>query len=139
MQRILFTLAISALLATPFTSVEAAKASVITIAQIKEMFADMRTKPGYKNWNIDGPLLWGYFFTDPDPKKLQPIADHLAKNGYRFVRIYPTDDRSTFFLHMERIEHHSPESLNQRNSELYGLAEQYKISSYDGMDVGPIK
>jgi hypothetical protein len=103
------------------------------------MFADMRTKTGYKKWNVDGDLLWGYFFTDPDRRKLQPVADFLTRNGYRFVNIYPTDDKKTFFLHVERVEHHTPESLNQRNLEFYKLAEEFHLESYDGMDVGPIE
>lgn len=111
--------------------------SVISLAQLNEMFADMRTNPGYRKWDVDGPLLWGYFFTDPSSKKLQAAADHLSSNGYRFVKIFPTEDRSTFFLHVEKIEHHTPDSLHQRNLEFYKLASSFRLQSYDGMDVGP--
>lgn len=117
----------------------AERSAVITLEQLNQMFADMRSNPGYKKWGVDGNLLWGYFFTDPNPKKLQPVADYLTKNGYHFVKIYPTDDKTTFFLHVEKIEHHTPESLNKRNHELYKLAERFHIESYDGMDVGPAK
>jgi hypothetical protein len=112
--------------------------SVITLEQLNRMFADMRTQQGYKKWNVDGPLVWGYFFTDPSRQKLQPVADHLSSIGYRFVSIYPTDDKSTFFLHVEKIEHHTPESLNRRNLEFYELARRLELESYDGMDVGPV-
>jgi hypothetical protein len=88
---------------------------------------------------VEGKLLWGYFFTDPDPRKLQPVADHLTKLGYHFVSIYPTDDKTTFLLHVEKIEHHTPESLNERNVEFDKLAEQFHLESYDGMDVGPVE
>ena len=84
--------------------------SVITLEQLNLMFAEMRANPAYKKGTINGDLLWGYFFTDPDPKKLQPVADYLTKNGYRFVEIYPTDDKTTYFLHAERVEHHAPQS-----------------------------
>lgn len=113
--------------------------SVITLEQLNQMFADMRANPGYKKWDVDGNLLWGYFFTDPNPQKLQPVADYLTGNGYHFVNIYQTDDKKTFFLHVEKIEHHTPESLNERNLEFYKLVAKYHIESYDGMDVGPAK
>jgi hypothetical protein len=111
---------------------------VITLEQLNQMFADMRAELNYKKWNVDGDLLWGYFFTDREAKKLHPVADHLTKAGYRLVNIYPTDDKTKFFLHVERIEHHTPESLDRRNQEFYKLADHYHIESYDGMDVGPL-
>lgn len=113
--------------------------AVISIDQLREMFADMRTGPGYKKWNVDGPLLWGYFFTDQDENRLKPLADYLVGNGYRFVSIYPTEDKSIFFLHVEKVEHHTPESLDKRNREFYKLAEQFHLESYDGMDVGLVQ
>ena len=116
----------------------AQQSSPITLDQVERMFADMRTKPEYKKWDIDGELLWGYYFTDPDPKKLRPLADHLSNNGYHFVGIYPDDEGKIFFLHVERVEYHTPQSLNQRNQEFYKLARQFKLISYDGMDVGRI-
>jgi len=100
------------------------------------MFSNMRTQT---KWNVDGDMLWGHFFTDPDPKKLEPLAQHMARAGYRLVRIYETDDRTTHFLHVERIEAHTPRTLHERNSELYRLATEFDLESYDGMDVGPVK
>jgi Regulator of ribonuclease activity B len=115
MKRLLLAFATLLFIATAGSPALAKESSVIPLDKLKEMFADMRTNPGYKKWNVDGPQLWGYFFTDPDSKKLQPVAEYLSSNGYRFVAIYPTDDKSTFFLHVEKVEHHTPESLNQRN------------------------
>jgi hypothetical protein len=106
----------------------------ISLEMLEEMFENMRTKSG---WNTDDALLWGYFFTDRDPKKLGPVADHLAADGYRLVKIYPTDDGATTFLHVERIERHTPYSLHERNAMFYALAARFGIDSYDGMDVGP--
>ena len=108
----------------------------IPLKMLKQMFKNMRDKSG---WDTDAELLWGYFFTDPNPEKLNPIAEHLKNAGYRIVKIYRTDDRSTNFLHVERIEHHTPASLHRRNGELQSLAESFSIESYDGMDVGPVK
>jgi hypothetical protein len=108
----------------------------IALAQLKQMFQGMRTQSG---WDTACPLLWGYFFTDPDESKLQPVAEHLARQGYRVVNIYPTDDGSTTFLHVEKVEVHTPRSLYARNAEHEALAARFGIKSYDGMDVGPVE
>ncbi len=106
----------------------------IPLSQLREMFDGMSAKT---DWAVYGEMLWGYFFTDRDPKKLQDAAAQLSADDYRVVSIYETDDKSTYFLHVERIESHTPETLNVRNKELNQLAEELKIDTYDGMDVGP--
>jgi len=120
---------------TPVKEAKAVQKQRITLEDNERMFENMRSNPG---WNTDGELLWGYFFTDPDPKKLERLVDPLTRAGYRFGSIYPTDDGSTYFLHVEKIEKHTPQTLHLRNSELYRLAEEYGLESYDGMDVGPV-
>ena len=42
-----------------------------------------------------------------------------------------------FWLHVEKVETHSPESLNKRNGELDRFASAFPSVEYDGMDVGP--
>ncbi len=106
----------------------------IPLEQLEDMFTNMRAQT---KWNLDDDMLWGYFFTDPDPKKLEPVAKHLSGAGYRVVAIYPTDDRSTHVLHVERVEHHTPKTLHARNQEFEALAAKLRIATYDGMDVGP--
>lgn len=125
-------LSLGTLGAAPQTS----EKSAITAAQLQEMFSHMRANP---KWNVDAPLLWGYFFIDPDPNWLQLVAQDLTASGYRLVDIRATDDKSAYVLHIEKVEHHTVESLNKRNQEFYALAEKFKLSSYDGMDVGPTK
>lgn len=90
------------------------------------------------SWNTSEDLLWGYFFTDRNPQKLEPLAAHLTKLGYSFVSIYETDDRSTHFLHVERVETHTPVSLYENTAQMNALAEQFGVDTYDGMDVGPV-
>lgn len=51
-------------------------------AQLESMFSDMRAKAP---WNVDGPLLWGYFFFDPNRDRLQAVANELAKAGYQVL------------------------------------------------------
>ena len=83
--------------------------------------------------------LWGYFFTDKYPEKLKNLKEVLVKEGYRFVDLYLTSDGHTYFLHVEKTEHHSAQSLYELNCKFYKLADKHNIDSYDGMDVGPIK
>jgi len=106
----------------------------IPLKQLEEMFAGMRAQT---TWNLDGDMLWGYFFTDSNPKKLEAVAQQLATDGYHVVGTHQADSKSSYILHVERIETHKPKSLDARNQEFYALAQKFGIESYDGMDVGP--
>jgi Regulator of ribonuclease activity B len=107
----------------------------VTLGQLEEMFQNIRAKT---KWNVDADLLWGYFFMDPQQDKLKPLADELSKAGYRVVNLYPSRDGQKYVLHVEKVETHTPQSLNERNIEFYRLSEKFGIASYDGMDVGPV-
>lgn len=85
-------------------------------------------------WNVDGPLLWGYFFFASSRDNLEQVASELDGKGYHIVGIEAP--RGKLRLHVERVETHTPASLDARNQEFYELAERYGVS-YDGMDVGP--
>ena len=106
---------------------------------LEEMFANIRANT---DWPIDGDMLWGYFFTGKDPAKLESAGQALEARGYRYVGILRPDaedeDQDTLYLHVERIETHTVESLHQRNTELYELVETLGLETYDGMDVGPV-
>lgn len=129
-RRVLWLLSAAVALTAPAVM---AQASRISLAQLEKMFASMRA--GTK-WNVDGPLLWGYFFFDPSDAKLQVAAKELQEAGYRVVGIQQVA-LQRFRLHVERIEAHTPSSLDARNGELYAFAEKHQLASYDGMDVGP--
>ena len=120
--------------AASLTEVEAQSSQRIQLSQLEAMFSNMRAKAP---WNVDGPLLWGYFFFDPSREKLQDAAKELTAANYRIVDIVEVPGRNTFRLHVEKIEVHSPTSLHSRNNEMYELASKYKLASYDGMYVGP--
>lgn len=111
------------------------KKSAMTLQQMEQMFANMRAQT---KWDVDGEMLWGYFFTDPDTNKLERASQRLTASGYRLVKIYPTDDKSTCVLHVELIEKHTPQTLQARNGEFEKLANELGLESYDGMDVGPV-
>ena len=109
--------------------------NMIPLEDLEEMFSSMRTETG---WDVEGELLWGYYFTDPDEAKLERAAQQLVAAGYDFVLIARADDDSTCVLHVERAEKHTPKTLHARNAELDRLAAKLGLESYDGMDAGPV-
>lgn len=114
---------------------------IITLSSLEEMF-DSINKKGI--WDMSKPMLWGYFFTHQEPKKLDEAKVILVKKGYRFVDIYIAEKQDKnepelWWLHVEKEEIHSPQTLDKRNDELYLLANKLGLNSYDGMDVGPIQ
>jgi hypothetical protein len=115
---------------------------MITSDALQDMFDSTRANTNVK-WSIDDVCLWGYFFTDHDRQKLLAAAQALENLGYRVVGfLEPTaqdDDQGLLFLHVEMEERHTVESLNARNQELYRFASEFKLESYDGMDVGPVE
>jgi len=114
--------------------------SVISRDQLQEMFHNMANTPG---WDVSKPMLWGYFFTHASRSPLEKAAKQLMSKGYRVVGIYVGDkdspsDPDVWWLHVEKIENHSVDSLDRRNKEFNRLAESLELDSYDGMDVGPV-
>lgn len=109
---------------------------MIELSQIEEMFENVRAQT---EWDIDAEMLWGYFFTDPDSAKLQAAAEELESIGFRPVSVYPSEDESYFWLHVEREERHTPASLYVLSQRLSEVAERHGLRSYDGVDVGPIE
>jgi len=105
---------------------------VIKRAQLEEMFAGMRAKAP---WNVDGPLLWGYFFNGQDRSSLERVAEAVKSDGYRVVALEQRE--GLWRLHVEKVETHSVDSLERRNGNFYALAHKVGGVIYDGMDVGP--
>lgn len=108
---------------------------MITIEDIKTLFDDLRAD---SEWNVDGPLTWGYYFTDTDSERLQPLSEHLCGNGYRFVELYATEDSRRYFLHLERVERLRPETVLNRHKSMEEKAAEFGVEAFDGLDVdGP--
>jgi hypothetical protein len=116
-----------------WTPVHAQERPHIARAQIDSMFSAMRANAP---WNVDGPLLWGYYFSAPTSEKLDQIASELESKGYRVVGITMPQGKPR--LQVEKVETHTPASLDARNQEFYTLAGRNGIS-YNGMDVGPVQ
>lgn len=112
----------------------------IYLDQLEEMFSSVESNT---DWDTSGNMLWGYFFTHNEPTKLEKAKDVLASKGYSFVDIHLSDkdgsnESDIFWLHVEKIETHSPTSLDKINNELYIFANEFGLDSYDGMDIGPV-
>ena len=106
----------------------------ITLQQLNEMFAGLRDET---DWNIDGEMLWGYYFTAPAPEVLESLAETLSERNFDISEIFESDDEPLFILQAERLEKHTPESLFALNAELEALATKFEGVEYDGMDVNP--
>lgn len=112
----------------------------IFIEDLHNMFSNIKANG---NLDMNSPMLWGHFFTHNEPSKLEAVIPALEKLGLRFVDIYLSDkddpsEPDLFWLHMEEVRIHTPESLDQRNNELFIFAHQEGLDSYDGMDAGPV-
>ena len=106
---------------------------------LQAMFNNILTKT---DWAINGPMLWGYFFTNDARGPLEAAAELLRIKGYQLVGVYlnDMDDPSApdrWCLHMEMVETHTVDSLLARNEQLSEFAARNGLASYDGMDVGP--
>lgn len=114
---------------------------MITLDMLQAFFSDTRQKntSTSQTWSIDEVCRWSYFFVDEDSEKLTPLVRHMQAQGYEFIGITEPDDADEdpfFYLQLDRIERHTPESLHARVQALYGIAEQFEIADYDGMNVG---
>ena len=114
--------------------------SSISRERLQAMFAQMQRQ---SHWDLNKPLLWGYFFISPTREPLDKAAPLLAAMGYRVVGISPVgktlspvSDR--WRLHVDRVEIHTVDSLDARNREFNEFARANGIALYDGMDVGPV-
>ena len=97
----------------------------------EQMFASMRDG----GVSPDQPLLWGYFFYG-DKAGLDKVWGEIDDHGYKLVRLEELEDKTSFILHVEKVEQHSVDSLLKRNAELTAIATPNGVE-YDGMDVGP--
>jgi hypothetical protein len=111
---------------------------MITKEEMVALFDDMKQNAP---WDISKPLLWGYFFADADKAKLEAAQVLLQAQGYQIVGIYDSKPESgtpaLWWLHIEKVEHHTVDTLHARNQAFYQFADEHQLESYDGMDVGP--
>jgi hypothetical protein len=126
--------------ATASTLSETVMPGRIPKSQLQEMFDNIAATT---DWDMNGDMVWGYFFTDSDKSALERASQKLQKHGYQLVDIFQPQDEGAplpyFFLHVERVETHTVDSLYRRNAELEAFARANGLDTYDGMDVGPVE
>ena len=76
------TLALALAIAATCMPATAQAPKRIQLAQLEAMFASMRASTP---WNVDGPLLWGYFFYYSSRAKHEQAAKELQVTGYSVV------------------------------------------------------
>jgi hypothetical protein len=111
---------------------------VIDRAKLGEMFDNIAEQG---QWDMSQPMLWGYFFTHRDPKRLNDVVPILQSRDYEFVDIFKSEkddpaEADLWWLHVQRVEVHSVDSIFARNEQLDDFARMHNLDSYDGMDVG---
>ena len=114
--------------------------SMISKEQLQEMFDSISEST---DWDMSGDMLWGYFFADADKAILERVAPILEEMGYSVNSIFLSDtefedEPDLWWLHVEKIETHSVDSLDKTNLAFYEFAEKHGLDTYDGMDVGPV-
>jgi hypothetical protein len=98
------------------------------------VFAEMRKNP----WDLNGDLLWGYFFTNQNKKALEFDAWVLRRFGYRTVDMHQDEKKGFWWLHVEKVERHTLDSMAGRNVRLAWFGSVFGGSDYDGWDVGQV-
>lgn len=106
------------------------KKDMITIEKIEEMYSNMKSN----GVDITADFLYGYFFISNKKELLEKAIPDLEAMTFKFVDIYQSDDNN-WWLHVERIESHSVQTLFDLNKKLYAIADKYRIE-YDGYDLG---
>lgn len=130
MKNILIGLLILNLLTSCSLNSQTKEQDMIPIEKIEEMYSNMKSI----GVDITADFLYGYFFISKKPKRLKKAVPDLEAMSFRFVDIYQSDDK-IWWLHVERIESHSAQSLFDLNKKLYNIADKFKIE-YDGYDLG---
>lgn len=112
----------------------------ITLDSLQEMF---RSIAADTDWDMSKPMLWGHFFVHSEPQALEAAIPLLMAMGLEPVDIFIADkdkasDPDLYWLQVQEVRVHTPESLDQRNDEFYAFARAQGLDAYDGMDVGPL-
>jgi len=107
---------------------------MISRKDVDELFIKMR-KAG---WQMDQPQTWGYFFKERSKSKLSNLSEKLSNLGYQIIDINQSYPDKIYWLHIEKTEVHSEQSLHQLNQSFYQLAKEQDIQAYDGMDISPV-
>lgn len=113
----------------------------INITHVNMMFDNIKKNT---NWDTSADLRWSYYFSHGDRSQLEKAQEKLVAKGYRFVDLNISEDDDEFapvgsyYLQIDKIETHSPKSLDKRNDEFFIFANEFGLDAYGGMDAGPV-
>lgn len=108
---------------------------------IREIFETAAREDG---WNLEGVMLYSYYFVDTDADKLEQLGLEFEEKGYDFIGIFELGEEDSdeptgeYLLHIDKEEIHTPESLAERNVEFAKLAAEKELDSYDGWEFGEV-
>lgn len=113
----------------------------ITLEQITDFFNETRelNQLDKAGWNIDDQCRWSYYFLDTDQDKLVALAKHFEAKGYEVVDIDEAEEEGDYFLQVDCVETHTPESLFALSESFDKLAQEFNVRDYDGMDVSGLE
>ena len=109
------------------------------LKEIKEIFADAAREEG---WEVEGEMLYSYYFVDTSIEKLEKLGLQLEKEDYDFINIFELGDDETgeptgeYLLHLDKTEKNTPETLIDKIEQFEKLAVEYEIDSFDGWEFG---
>ena len=104
------------------------------LKELKEIFADAAREEG---WDVEGEMLYSYYFVDDSIEKLEKLGLKFEKDGYDFINIFELGDEETneatgeYLLHLDKTEKQTPETLNGRLAEFQKLAEENEVEDLE--------
>ena len=109
------------------------------LKEIKEIFTDAAREEG---WEVEGEMLYSYYFVDTSIEKLEKLGLLLEKEDYDFINIFELGDDESgeptgeYLLHLDKTEKNTPETLIDKIERFENLAVEYEIDSFDGWEFG---
>lgn len=89
-------------------------------------------------WDLNKPLVWGYYFYDKDPAKLEKLKKKLEEKGFKVYQVRKSAYfiRNNYLLYAYEEVTHTPESLFDQCNRLANLAIENGIEEFDGWEAG---
>lgn len=124
------------------TPVDANRTEIMetSLFELQETFVKMNNEAG---WDVNKPLIWGYYFYDHSPEKLRMLSKKLKGESFNVYEIREsgseTDDAYLLYAYEKAV--HTPNSLLERNKKLAQFAIENSIEVFDGWEAGkePLK
>ena len=87
------------------------------------------------HWSFQNRMHWGFYFTNESKEPLVIAAKTLGLFGYRFVDLSQDQQKERWWLHLDRVEIHTVETISTRDIQLARFGDLAGFSTYVGWDV----